>query len=335
MYYEIIFCSCFINDIRVLYGLFLVPLFIVLLFNTVVFVMVTVVLIKHTRKKLAKDSNKKKEVTQITIKAIISVFSVMLMFGLSWLFGALSIDKGAIFFQWPFAILNTLQGFFLFLFFCVIGNDAREEWLNLLSCYRRKKKPKHSISTHSRASHAPKSTKYSDLTSRHHSNLTMKKSVGLLSESSLSQLDSSVYDSKAPLDQEMSTFDNCNLKSIAEEPDFVITNNSTVVEETKVDLSSNTPPEKIRRKKTHSQLPPHIQFKLRRPYYHVVIDHEESIPASSSLQFSQDQGLTQTTDIQFSQEHTQEFSQATDMNVFANLTGDSTMGLIDNQYTYV
>ena len=64
-----------------MYGLFLAPLFAVLLFNVVVFVMVTVVLVKHTRKKLTKDSSKKKEVTQGTIKAIISIFSVMLMFG--------------------------------------------------------------------------------------------------------------------------------------------------------------------------------------------------------------------------------------------------------------
>ena len=312
----VIFCSCFIDDIRVLYGLFLAPLFVVLLFNAVVFVMVTVVLIKHTRKKLAKDSIKKKEITRGTIKAIISVFSVMLMFGLSWLFGALSIDQGAIFFQWPFVILNTLQGFFLFIFFCVIGDDAREEWLNLLSCYRRKKKQKQSTASHSRASQVPKSTstKYTDLTTRYAQSYTIRRSVGLLPEPS--QLDSSVYDSKAPLDQEMSSIDDRNLKSIAEEADLVITNGLAVVEETKVDLGSKTPPEKPRRKKTSSQLPPHIQFKLKRPYYHVVVDQEESIPASSPIQFSQ--------------EFNQELTQTTDINVFTNLTDDSTTALIDN-----
>ena len=278
--------------------------------------MVTVVLVKHTRKKLAKDSNKKKEVTQGTIKAIISVFSVMLMFGLSWLFGALSIDQAAVFFQWPFIILNTLQGFFLFLFFCVIGKDAREEWLNLLSCYRRNKKQKQSTSTHSRASHAPKSTatKYSDLTTRYAQSYTIRRSVGLLPETS--QLDSSVYDSKVPLDQELSSFDNGNLKGIAEETDLVITNGSAIAEETKVDLSVKTPPEKPRRKKISSQLPPHIQFKLKRPYYHVVVDQEESIPASSPVQLSQ--------------EFTQELTQTTDINVFSNLTDDGTMALIES-----
>jgi hypothetical protein len=299
-----------------LYGIFLAPLFAVLLFNTVIFIMVTAVLIKHTRKKLAKDSKKKKEVTQGTVKAIISVFSVMVMFGLSWLFGALSIDEGALFFQWPFIILNTLQGFFLFIFFCVIGKDAREEWLNLLSCYRRKKKQKQSTASHSRSSQVPKSTstKYSDLTTRYAQSYTIRRSVGLLPEPS--QLDS---DSKAPLDQEMSDID--NLKSIAEEEDLVIANGSAVIEETKVDLSVKSLPEKPRRKKTSSQLPPHIQFKLKRPFYHVVVDQEESIPASSPVQFKQK--LTPTSDI----------------NVFTNLTDDSTTALIidshDLEYSVV
>ena len=296
-----------------------------LLFNIVVFVMVTVVLIKHTKKKLAKDGTKK---AQGTVKAIISVFSVMVMFGLSWLFGALSIDDGAIFFQWPFVILNTLQGFFLFIFFCVLGKDARDEWLNLLSCYRRKKKQTHSI-THSRGSHAPKSTKQTGLSSRSIPQHTIRKNLGL-SESS--HLDSSIHESKVPIDPEISAYDydDQNLKTITQETNFVIVNNSTV-EETKVDLSSKTPQEKIRRKKTSSQLPPHIQFKLKRPYYQVVLDEEESIPASSSIQeYTQKLTPTADVDMQFSQEYSQELTQTSDLNVFSNLTDDSTMALIDS-----
>ena len=289
------------------------------MFNTVVFVMVTVVLVKHTRKKLAKDSQKKKEITQGTIKAIISVFSVMLMFGLTWLFGALSIDQAALFFQWPFVILNTMQGFLLFIFFCVIGTDAREEWLNLLTCYRRKKKLKQSTASHSRASQVPKSTKYTDLTTRYAQSYTIRRSVGLLPEPS--QLDSSMYDSKAPLDQEMSCIDD-HFKSVVEETNLVIANGSA---DTKIDIGSKTTPEKPRRKKTSSQLPPHIQFKLRRPYYHVVVDQEESIPASSPVQLSQ--------------EFNHELIQTSDINAYTNLTDDSTTALIidnhDIEYSVV
>ena len=276
--------------------------------------MVTVVLIKHTKKKLVKDSNKKKEVTQGTIKAIISIFSVMLMFGLSWLFGALSISDAAIFFQWPFVILNTMQGFFLFLFFCVIGKDAREEWINLFTCYRRKKKHLHSMTTPSRASQGPRSTstKNTELSSRYGQSYTIRKSVGLAHEPS-----SSVCDSKVPL-HEFSSYEDRNKlnKSVAEETTLIITNGATNVDETKIDLSSNVIQDKPRRKKTSSQLPPHIQFKLKRPYYQVVID-QESIPPSSPFQFSQE--LTQTSD----------------SNVFSNLIDDGNMALIDDQYSVV
>lgn len=290
-------------------GIFLAPLFAVLLFNTVVFIMVTVVLVKHTRKKLTKDSSKRKEVVQGTIKAIISIFSVMLMFGLSWLFGALSIGEAALYFQWPFVIFNTMQGFMLFLFFCVIGKDAREEWINLLTCNRRKKKHG-STATPSRASQVPRSnyTKSTEISSRYAQSRTLRISAGLDSHPS-----STARETKVPLhDVSYTSSADNNIKSVAEEEtSLVIANGSTAIKESDK-LILDVVPEKPRRKKTSSQLPPHIQFKLKRPYYHVVIEQEESIPAASPFEFSQE--LTQTSDT----------------NVFSNLTDDSTTALIDN-----
>ena len=124
------------------FGLFLAPLFAVLIFNTVIFILVVGVLIKHTKRKLKEDNLTKRRVIGRTLKSLVSIVSVMIMFGLSWLFGALSIDKAAPVFQWFFVILNTLQGFFLFLFFCVMGKDAREEWMDLLRCNRKKRQRK-------------------------------------------------------------------------------------------------------------------------------------------------------------------------------------------------
>lgn len=301
--------SCFISDTRILFGIFLAPLFAVLLFNTVVFVMVTFVLIKHTRKKLAKDSSKKKEVTQGTIKAVISVFSVMLMFGLSWLFGAFSIADAAPIFQWPFVVFNTLQGFLLFLFFCVVGKDAREEWKNLLTCYRHKKKYG-SMAPHSHASQVPKSTstKNTELTSRYAQSRTLRISTGLELHHT-----GSVSDSKVPLyDFSSSAVDDNLQPNVEKDNSLVIANGSTMIKDSKVDLSSPVVQGKPRRKKASSQLPPQVQFKLKRPYYQVVIDQEESLPATSPTNFSQ------------------ELTQMSDTNVFSNLTDDSTIALIDN-----
>ena len=47
-------------------------------------------------------------------------------------------------FQVLFVICNAFQGFFIFLFLCVFNNDARDLWLELLSCGRYQSKSLHS-----------------------------------------------------------------------------------------------------------------------------------------------------------------------------------------------
>ena len=61
----------------------------------------------------------------------------MTLFGLSWLFGALTVREASVAFQFLFAIFNSFQGFFIFLFFCVLGSEARELWIQLI-CRGRK-----------------------------------------------------------------------------------------------------------------------------------------------------------------------------------------------------
>lgn len=285
--------------------------------------MVTVVLIKHTRKKLGKG-NKKKEVTQGTIKALLSIVSVMVMFGLSWLFGALSISDGAIVFQWPFVIFNTLQGFILFLFSCVIGKDARDEWTNLLTCYRRKKNQRHSTVSHSQTSSSrlrksgsqSNSTKMTDLPT---SSYKLRKP----------DWSSSTICSKSEVPLSDHGFSNKNLSKISEESNFVVANDSAIrdivsvseklVEEIKVDMTSESIPvtptlETIKRtrKKSESVLPPHVLFRLNRPYYEVIVEDAAQMELSQETDFSQD------------------VPELSDYDVFSNLTGDSTVALIND-----
>ena len=141
------FYSCFIGDTRVRWGIFLAPLFTVIIFNVIVFILVTRVIIEQGKRTLSKTKgdNDTKRVVYVTLKTMLGIVSVMLMFGLSWLFGALSIDKGASVFQWLFIIFSTLQGFCLFVFFCIIAKDGREEWQKLLTCYRYDKKKHKSL----------------------------------------------------------------------------------------------------------------------------------------------------------------------------------------------
>ena len=139
--------SCFIDDPAVFFGAFLGPIFAILFFNLVIFVLVTGVLIKHTRNKLERTNERINKKT--AIRLVISIAGIMFLFGLTWLFGALTVTglgdtTASTAFQILFVICNAFQGFFIFFFLCVFNNDARDLWLELLSCGRYQSKALHS-----------------------------------------------------------------------------------------------------------------------------------------------------------------------------------------------
>ena len=68
------------------------------------------------------------------VRLLISITGVMFLFGLTWLFGAFTVADASLAFQILFVVFNSLQGFFIFLFFCVFSKDARELWIETLSC---------------------------------------------------------------------------------------------------------------------------------------------------------------------------------------------------------
>ena len=123
--------SCFIGDTGVFLGAFLAPIFAILLFNTIIFVIVISILAKQIRKKYAtKDHANRK----IAVRLMISIMGVIALFGLTWVFGALTVREASTAFQFLFAIFNSLQGFFIFFFFCVFGKEAKTFWLQVLCC---------------------------------------------------------------------------------------------------------------------------------------------------------------------------------------------------------
>ena len=133
-------------------------------------------LVKHSIRK-AGDLDKKKK-AQATFKTLLSVVSIMFLFGLQWLFGAFTIAEASIVFQWLFVILSTLQGFFLFVFFCVLSQDAREEWLNLMSLGIRKKKKRGVITSHaSGTTRRDRNTGSTYITTKYGHSNTLKKNV--------------------------------------------------------------------------------------------------------------------------------------------------------------
>lgn len=82
----------------------------------------------------------KKQMVQISSKTVLAVFSVSVVFGLSWVFGAFIVEEVAPVFRYLFVICNVFQGFFFSFFTVIIGSDGREFWLNLLKLKKKSKK---------------------------------------------------------------------------------------------------------------------------------------------------------------------------------------------------
>ena len=123
------------------FGAFLAPIFAVLLFNMIIFIWVIVILLKHTRGNM-KRSNQKMSF-KAALRLLVSISGVMFLFGLTWIFAALTINingSNAVrtVFQVLFTVFASFQGFFIFLFFVIFNPEARESWREFLSCGRYK-----------------------------------------------------------------------------------------------------------------------------------------------------------------------------------------------------
>ena len=122
-------CSCFINNVTVFFAAFLGPILLVLAFNVVIFVVVIVVLVKHLIKR-----SKKQVHSSGTIKRMANITGILCLLGLTWVFRALTVMKTDQAFQIVFTVTNSLQGFFIFIFFCVLNGDVRSTLLKTLPC---------------------------------------------------------------------------------------------------------------------------------------------------------------------------------------------------------
>ena len=130
------FRSCFISHNVVFFVAFLGPIFAVLIFNFIIFaVVVTIVCIYSRRKNRDKERGVKR---QSTLRTLASLTGVMVLFGLTWVFAAFTVRNASIAFQFLFAVFNSLQGFFIFLFFVVLSKDSRELWLLACGCKKQK-----------------------------------------------------------------------------------------------------------------------------------------------------------------------------------------------------
>ncbi|XP_074663095.1 adhesion G-protein coupled receptor G6-like isoform X2 [Tubulanus polymorphus] len=114
---------CWLSRIA-FYGSFLGPVCVVLLLNIVSFILVVKQI--YSMGKRSKISRREKSSISTQLKGAIGV---MLLLGLTWVFGLFAISGvSALVFSYVFVILNTLQGLFIFVFYCVMKRDAQKAW---------------------------------------------------------------------------------------------------------------------------------------------------------------------------------------------------------------
>ncbi|KAK7476992.1 hypothetical protein BaRGS_00031768, partial [Batillaria attramentaria] len=102
------------------YSAFVAPVCLTLVFNFIsfAFVLRTIVGLKHNKAGKAESSQ--------SVQKLRRAVCVVVLLGLTWVFGFLAVDGATqIVFYYLFAVFNSLQGLFIFLFYCVFNQDAR------------------------------------------------------------------------------------------------------------------------------------------------------------------------------------------------------------------
>ncbi|KAG8455989.1 hypothetical protein GDO86_001973 [Hymenochirus boettgeri] len=99
---------------------FVAPALFVIVVNIGILIAVTRIIsrISADNYKVYRDANAFK----LTAKAVAVLLPIL---GSSWIFGVLAVNDQTIVFQYMFAIFNSLQGFFIFLFHCLLNSEVR------------------------------------------------------------------------------------------------------------------------------------------------------------------------------------------------------------------
>ncbi|XP_028271747.1 adhesion G-protein coupled receptor G4 isoform X2 [Parambassis ranga] len=120
---------CWLQDDIFFYVTVVAFVLLVLLCNIAVF---TVVLIQIRKMRANKPSSK----IHSSLHDLRAVASLTVLLGLTWLMGFFSFGPGRIAMMYLFSIFNTMQGFFVFLFHCLMKENVRKQWRAYLCCGR-------------------------------------------------------------------------------------------------------------------------------------------------------------------------------------------------------
>ncbi|XP_041656806.1 adhesion G-protein coupled receptor G2 [Cheilinus undulatus] len=103
---------------------------VIFLFNLVMFVVVLVQLCRIKRQNPHNSSHR------TTLQDVRSVAGITILLGLTWGFAFFAWGPVNLAFMYLFAIFNSLQGFFIFVFHCAVKENVRRQWRTYLCCGR-------------------------------------------------------------------------------------------------------------------------------------------------------------------------------------------------------
>lgn len=118
---------CRIGD-TAFFAAFAAPVAFVMFVNTITFFLIMYKL--ATRPPNTTDPSSSSE----GVVKVKRAFGILILVGITWVFGFFAIADARLVFHYLFAVCNSLQGFAIFVFYCVIQRKVRECWKALLTC---------------------------------------------------------------------------------------------------------------------------------------------------------------------------------------------------------
>ncbi|XP_029420645.1 adhesion G-protein coupled receptor G2 isoform X2 [Nannospalax galili] len=119
---------CWINSNAVFYITVVGYFCVIFLLNVSMFIVVLVQLCRIKKKKQLGAQRK------TSIQDLRSISGLTFLLGITWGFAFFAWGPVNVTFMYLFAIFNTLQGFFIFIFYCVAKENVRKQWRRYLCC---------------------------------------------------------------------------------------------------------------------------------------------------------------------------------------------------------
>lgn len=113
--------SCWLSTAKGVIYAFVGPALAIILVNAVILIMVIREIIKVQTNGVSHST--KFDLIKSGFKSTVVLFPLL---GVTWLFGILALDRNTIAFQYLFALCNSLQGFFIFVFHCLLNSEVRK-----------------------------------------------------------------------------------------------------------------------------------------------------------------------------------------------------------------